>query len=397
MTVLVLLLAGTLCVIYGSSYAEVYQKNQDMLAHHIELYSLHDLPNLMGPPNDGPGPMDEPDFENDVAFQLSTFYSVLLGRDGNVLQTDNISTVYTDEELESIALRVIGKRSSGTYDSLVYRCGQKDDYLLVAFMDNTIMQESITTLFRYTLLFGGIAMILMFFLARYAAKRIVQPLEESYQRQKQFISDAGHELKTPVSVVSANAEMLQREVGENQWLANIQHENNRMGALVTQLLELARTENVTPEMMPADVSRIVMGEVLPFETVAFEKGLKLQCDVTESICVTGNPGQLSQLTSILLDNAIQHSKIGGTIHIKLHKERNHAVLTVINEGSPIPADQQKQLFERFYRADEARTGKENRYGLGLAIAKAIVTTHKGNIAVRCYDGFVEFRVVIPSV
>ena len=121
-------------------------------------------------------------------------------------------------------------------------------------MDNRIINESMNTLLRYTIIFGSITITVMFFLAVYLAKRIVKPLEESYQKQKQFISDAGHELKTPIAVVNANAEMLQRDIGENQWLANIQYENERMRLLVGQLLELARTENVQPQTARLDLT-----------------------------------------------------------------------------------------------------------------------------------------------
>lgn len=117
---------------------------------------------------------------------------------------------------------------------------------MVAFLDNTFMMESAGTLISYTLIFGSIALVLMFFLARCLANRIVSPLEESYQRQKRFISDAGHELKTPVAVINANVELLSREIGENQWLSNIQYENERMSALIIQLLDLARTEQAKP-------------------------------------------------------------------------------------------------------------------------------------------------------
>ena len=397
MAVLLLLLIGTLCVIYGSSYIEVYHKNQDMLAHHLELYATHDIPDITDHPNDMPGPNHTPEFENDAAFQLSTFYTVLISPDGVVLDVDNVGTGYSNEELSQIALNVSRKNHQGGIGSLLYRYEKYGDCILVAFMDNAIVQESITTLFRYTLIFGGIAIIFMFFLARVAAKKIVQPLEESYQKQKQFISDAGHELKTPVSVVSANAEMLERQIGTNQWLANIQHENTRMGLLVTQLLDLARTEQVIPEMSAVDLSRLVLGESLPFESVAFERGLRLECDISESIRVMGNAPQLAQLVSILIDNGISHSDKQGVIKIALSAEKGNVSLSVSNEGPPIPEDRQSLLFERFYRMDEARNAAGNHYGLGLAIAKAIVTGHNGKIHVRCYDGIVEFKVHLPLV
>lgn len=199
-------------------------------------------------------------------------------------------------------------------------------------------------------------------------------------------------MKTPVSVVSANAEMLERQIGSNQWLANIQHENARMGALVTQLLELARTEQVVPEMAEVDLSRLVMGEALPFESVAYEHGLELKSFVAGNIRVTGNGQQLSQLLSILIDNGIRHSQSGRSVIIKLSSEKGTAILSVVNEGTPIPEEQKELLFERFYRADEARNSEDNHYGLGLAIAKSIVLAHKGTINVCCKDGFVEFRV-----
>ena len=262
-------------------------------------------------------------------------------------------------------------------------------------MDNTIMQESMTTLFRYTLVFGSIAIIALFFVAVYLARRIVKPLEESYQKQTQFISDAGHELKTPVSVVNANAELLAKKIGNNQWLANIQYENERMGKLVGQLLELARTENVTVKTEHLDFSHLVGGEALPFESLVFEKGLLLNCDIENSLIVNGNSIQLKQLVSILLDNAIHHGSGGKEVTLQLKKEHSSAKLSVINDGNPIPAEQQKLLFDRFYRVDSVRNSEDKHYGLGLAIAKAIVSAHKGKISVACYDGKVEFSVLLP--
>ena len=172
-------------------------------------------------------------------------------------------------------------------------------------------------------------------MARCLANRIVSPLEESYQRQKQFISDAGHELKTPVAVINANVELLSREIGENQWLSNIQYENERMSALIIQLLDLARTEQAKPQMESVDLSRLVWGEALPFETVAYESGLTLNNTISENVYVSGNSVQLRQLTSILLDNAIRHSTSGGEVELILKKEKNYAVLSVINDGEEI--------------------------------------------------------------
>ncbi len=402
MSALVLLFLGTLAVIYISSYREVSSRNRDMLERYAQLYPLNirDHQGETAKPEAAPSRRpDGPRFEDTPAFQLSTFYSVAVSKDGGtVLSVDNSGReIYTDEELGEYALQIVKSgKTRGTKERLVYVAVDKGGCTLVAFMDNTIVRDSMTTLFRYTLIFGGMAIVLLFFVAIFLANRIVRPLEESYRKQKQFISDAGHELKTPVSVVNANADMLRREIGENRWLSNIQYENTRMGALVTQLLELARTENVTPEMAEVDLDRIVMGEALPFETVVFEKGAKLKCDVAEGVRVVGNAAQLSELISILLDNAVRHNAPEGTVRIELRREKSHAVLSVSNEGAPIPEEHQKHLFDRFYRADAARTGGDNRYGLSLAIAKAIVEAHHGQISVSCHDGLIVFTAVIPA-
>ena len=316
MSILVCLFLGTLAVIYASSYFEVANTNFGMLENHAQMYILTDhmkpdrikkLPHGWMEPLPGIEHGGKP-FNNNPSFQLSTFYSVAVAADGQILATDiGDRGVYDEADLERYAADILKKNKiKGIKGSLVYLVAPKNGYTLVAFMDNTVIQENMMTLFRYTLVFGSIALVVIFFLSRYLAKRIVDPLEKSYLKQKQFISDAGHELKTPVSVINANADILQREIGENGWLANIQYENERMGKLVGQLLELARTEEVKPQMELLDYSRLIAGGVLPFESVAFENGLQLNTQITDGVTIWGNGTQLSHLVSILVDNAIQH-------------------------------------------------------------------------------------------
>lgn len=402
MSVLVLLWVGTLGIIYASSYFEMKKQNEQMLQAHAQMYNLPNAFDQMMQPN-GPRPDGNPGFKpgfdpESPKFQLSTFYSVAVSYKGEILEIKNDPpTVYANDDLTQMAKDIIKDgKSTGTKDNLTFLKTDKNGYVLVVFMDNTVVNESAMTLFRYTLIFGGVALVLFFFLSRFLAKKIVAPLEESYQKQRQFISDAGHELKTPVSVVSTNAELLSKELGDNQWLQNIQYENERMGLLVGQLLDLARTENVTPQMESIDFSRMVAGEMLPFESVAFEKGLVLNSNITNGITVEGNSTQLKQLISILLDNAIRHSKPDGEVRLTLTKDHGIAEISVINKGDEIPAEHRKRIFERFYRVDTARNGEDKHYGLGLAIAKAIVDAHHGHIEVHCYNGLVEFCASIPA-
>lgn len=336
---LVLLLFGTICVIYLASYADMTSKNQWLLKQYVETYSLSGK----GEPD---APAREPASGTRVPpprLELSTFYSVALSKGGELLKADTADVASIDEAaLVQLAAEIIESgRTEGVEQNLIYRAADKGGYDLVAFLDNTVMRENTATLINYTLIFGSAALAPLFFLARWLAGRIVAPLEESYRRQKQFVSDAGHELKTPVSVVGANLELLHREIGENQWLSNIQYENERMSSLISQLLELARTENISPPMEPLDMSRLVWGETLPFEAIAYESGLRLELEIAEGVHLCGNGVQLKQLVAILLDNAIRHGAPGGTVSLALREEKNCAVLSTVNDGEEIPPDQRQ--------------------------------------------------------
>lgn len=391
MLVLTLLFLGTLTVIYVTSYAEMRYENYEMLERQAQTYVLR-MDGFTPTPGDfGPSAVDKK-----PSFQLSTFYSVAIGNDGRILSTDvGDRRLYDEATLQNYAVNILKSGNArGVKGNLLYLTSAKEGFTLVVFMDNTVVQERMTLLMRNTLIFGSVAMVGLFFLSIGLAKRIVDPLEESYRKQKQFISDAGHELKTPISVVGANAEILGRALGENQWLDNIRYENERMGNLVKQLLDLARTENVALVTECTDLSRLVAGEILPFESVAFEKGLTLQADITPELYVDGDGEKLKQLVSILVDNAIEHGMDGTEVTVSLHAEHGAAKLCVVNDGEPIPKHEHAHLFERFYRADEARSDSGH-FGLGLAIAKAVTDAHKGKIGVNCHDGKVEFSAALP--
>ncbi|MDU4970884.1 MAG: HAMP domain-containing sensor histidine kinase [Atopobium minutum] len=340
-------------------------------------------------PNDQQ-PEDRPDY------QLSTFYSVAFSSNGSVLSVyDGNKTVYSNDQLVTLACQILDeKHTAGRKDNLSYVVSQKDGYTLVAFMDNTVSEGGLKTMMRTALIVGGVSLVVLFFVAALLAKEIIRPLEENDAQQKQFISDASHELKTPLAVISTNAELLSRELGQNEWLSNIQYENDRMGKLIKQLLDLSSAENKNVSMDALDFSRVVTGEVLVFETIAFEKGKTLQSSIDEGILLTGNKNQLAQVISVLLDNAVNHAT-GTHIDVTLKQVAHSAVLSIANDGEEIPAQQLAHIFDRFYRVDEARSGEGQHYGLGLSIAKAIVDKHGGSIDISCADGKVHCKVVLP--
>lgn len=329
-------------------------------------------------------------------YELSTFYSVAFSADGSVLSIfDGEKIVSSNDNLTELARQILSEgNSSGRTGNLSYVVTQKDGYTLVAFMDNTVSEAGLQAMMRNALLVGGTSLVVMFFISVLLAKRIIRPLEESDKQQKQFISDASHELKTPIAVIGANADILSRELGHNEWLSNIQYENNRMGELVKQLLDLSSAESREVPMEDLDFSHVVTRESLVFETFAFENGKALQSNIEEGIVLTGNQNQLTQVISVLLDNALRHTT-GTQIELNLKKQGHNAVLSVSNEGEEISQEQLKHLFDRFYRVDDVRNSEENHYGLGLSIAQAVVQKHGGTIDARCSEGKVTFTVQLP--
>lgn len=395
MGTLILLFTVTLSVIVLSEYYESRQQSREMLDRFVESYSLNRLPEdepNLPPPFEELGPPDD-----ELVFHLSTFYSVAISDQNEIIVIDTGRTgLYSESRLTDIANDILASgKESGTYGALQYRVDHRRGYTLVAFMDNTVARQGLFSLTRHTLIVGGVALVILFFIAILLSRRIIKPLEENDRRQKQFISDAGHELKTPISVISTNIELLSRQIDANEWLDNIRYENERMGELVIQLLDLSRAENAELLKEQIDLTRLITREALPFESVAFENGLTLQTDIAENIEILGNSSQLSQLISILLDNAIRHTDGGNEIRLSLNRQGHHAVITVENDGKEIPGEKLSRLFERFYRLDDVRNSESKHYGLGLAIAKAIAEGHGGNISASCYDRKVAFSVSLP--
>ena len=405
MAILFTFIIGTIAIIYLTSYYEIQRENQQMLHRYSNNYVYDE--NNFGPgmeyQENGGNNQNEEEFkpQNLPPFQkmdaFNQFYSVLFSSDGEVLKTDvPINKIYKEEDIISLANEILNKdKKQGRIGSITYLVTEKDSYTLVAFVDTAITNNNFKTLLIIAIIGGSISLVVAFFVSLFIAKKIVKPLEENDQKQKQFISDAGHELKTPVAVINANLELLGREIDDNEWLNNIKYENERMRLLVTELLDLNRAENKKQVLSDINLSHLVTGEVLPFEAIAYEKGLVIETNIKEDIHILGIENELKQLVSILLDNAIKYNVSGNIISLDLYQNHKTAYIEVKNSTKPIPQDKLEHLFERFYRLDEARDGSENHYGLGLAIAKAVVNNHKGKIKAESTDNEIKFVVEIP--
>jgi two-component system sensor histidine kinase CiaH len=259
----------------------------------------------------------------------------------------------------------------------------------IAFYDLTSEKNIMYNLILTFSLVGLASLAAFFVISLYLAKWALKPVEKSWEQQRQFIADASHELKTPLTVILANIDVLLAHKTETiqsqlKWLDYIKTEASRMIVLVNDLLFLAKSDQSKDTIISSsvDFSDLVLSCVLPFESVAYEQGKNLQIDVKPNITLLGDKGKLTQLIAILLDNAFKYSDEKGTIKVVLKKKQEKTILEITNSGEPIPAKHIPYLFERFYRADESRSRSCGGYGLGLAIAQNIANIHHGKILVK---------------
>lgn len=253
-----------------------------------------------------------------------------------------------------------------------------EQFSQIAFLDITASRQSLLELLAAFVGVGVLTLLAMLGISILFAKRAVAPIEQSYCKQKQFVQDASHELKTPLASIRANLEALQankQETIQNQekWLDHISHETRRMSKLVAELLELARADQTEQavRLEPICLSKLLERTLLSVETMLYEKGISLEQQIEADISVDGDLDKAEQVIRILLDNACKYTSTGGTIEVCLHRQRKYAVLTVSNTGEGIAPEHIDKIFDRFYRVDDSRkhTGS---YGLGLPIAKSLV-------------------------
>lgn len=242
------------------------------------------------------------------------------------------------------------------------------------------------------------AWIFLFMLSLKLVGMMTRPIQEAFDRQNRFIADAGHELKTPIAVIQANADVLENEQGNSKWLSYIKMETHRMDGLVKDLMFLTSMEEVSKTNEAVNLSSTVEGAALPFEALAFEKRMSLEAAVQPNVTVKGNSFQLEKLVSILLSNAVKYGKEGGSISVSLCDKHKNAVLKIRNTGVGIQACDKERIFERFYRVDKARSRADGSYGLGLAMAKEISDIHNGKLSVESeYGNWIEFTFEMKSI
>ena len=316
-------------------------------------------------------------------------FAIFVDQEGGFLGLRNTED-YTEEEAEEIMEGILAKKKTqGMYGWLQFCTAEKSYGTLIVITDKTSDQGLLNNLFRATVIIGVIMLIVLLVILIFLSRWITAPVQQAFKRQKQFVSDAGHELKTPIAVLTTNADILQDEIGENKWLVYMQEQIGRMNQLVGDLLRLARMDNATQEYVfeDFDLSMAVAATTLPFESAAFEQHKNLEMDVQPEVHYRGSEQHIRQLCAIFIDNALKYSNDNGIIKVTLLQRGDHAVLEFYNTGCEISPEETEKIFERFYRGDKARNStKKSGYGLGLAIARSIMDVHKIKIHVTCEQG-----------
>lgn len=328
------------------------------------------------------------------------FFTVMVGKDGelNALGDsyyDLNDKLYLNDLINAVFSRDKQLGILSEYD-LRYLVTYTDGTKSIVFADISSEKATMNSLLRNCVIIGIIGYAAFFVISMLLAKWVTKPVEKTWKEQKQFIADASHELKTPLTVIMTNAEMLEdddyNESDKCRFTQNILVMSKRMRALVESLLVLAKMDSGSAAAYQIiDYSKLVSDSVLPFEPLFYEKGMDIICDIDSGVRVFGDRAKLEQVMDILLDNAMKYSEDAAPIKIILRRHRTHCILSVSGKGEPISKSDLNNIFKRFYRIDKARSDRQS-YGLGLSIADSIIGEHNGRIWAESESGHNTFYV-----
>ncbi len=302
-------------------------------------------------------------------------------------------------DIDSIANKITNEKEKIVIGNLYnnkYAYNYKKNMIVIINMKD-INNRLVMTLVKSIIVLVGLE-IIIYYVSKSLTKRITKPAQEAFDKQKDFIADASHELKTPLAVIMASSDELKSDKKNVKYIENIKHESDRMNTLIKSLLDLSKLENGVSisSYKDEDISKIVERTSLVFEAIAYEQKVSIETNIQEGIMFKCSKDEIERLISILIDNAIKHSYEDSSILVNLNKDKNNIVIEVINTGEPIKIGDEEKIFERFYRADKSRNRDANRYGLGLAIAKNIVTNHKGTIKASSKDKKTTFKIIFKK-
>lgn len=336
------------------------------------------------------------DYKKMPELNIDGLYRIVIQNSVIIHNDDAFQNTTMDEYASKILKR---NSEKGIIDNYIYNVKKIDkNTTIISMIEDENSISHIRIMFISSSIIAIFSIVVIYIIAKKLSKTIVKPVEETFEKQKQFISDASHELKTPLAVIEANSDVLKDKVGENKWINYIQNEVESMSKLINELLLLTKIENIDniKQYTELNLSNEIEIVLSMFESVAYEKQVTLESNIDKNIMLKANKEDIEHIVSTLTDNAIKHTKPQNKVVATLRKGKNDIVFEVKNMGEPIPEDEREKIFERFYRVDKSRNRKEKRYGLGLAIAKSTVEKYNGRINVDYKNNFTIFRVIIPN-
>ena len=366
------------------------------------------------PPLDGPmgPPLDDALMVRDAhlngrrALSLmmsSNMAAVSIGQDGSAFHALGFAESMDPAALDALCRSILSlERTEGTAEGYQFAVSSSGLRRCIALIRSDVFSAGILPLMLLSVgIFLAAAALFGVFFYRLSS-RLTLPVENAMREEKEFIANAGHELKTPVAVIKANADVLEKETGRSKWLDYIHSETDRMTDLITQMLQLSRLDweinsPLRPEQAPVtDLYPPVMESALPFESAAYESGCTLEINASENTRACVSPQDAGQMTAILLDNAVRHAGRGGSIRLDLRKVKGGAELSVSNTGQPIPQEELPRLFERFHRSDPSRKYDSGTFGLGLSILRSLAEKNRGSVVCTSDEKETRFTVRLPD-
>ena len=325
--------------------------------------------------------------------------SVVL-KNKNIMVLSNSLKDTTDKDILNMTkgLQKSGKRF-GSIDNYIYLVRiLKSGNTVYIFVNNKEALQNSKQFFIVSIFIFLLSVIVFTIISYYLSRWIIKPSEKAIKNQKIFVANISHDLKTPITIIRANADLIENEVKNKKSIKYIQQETEKLNHLVNEMLTLTRIDNTISKenFKNFNFGDSLFDVVLPFESIAYEKGIKFNINIDESTNYFGNETNIQKLAEILIDNAMSYTAKGGIVDVDAYESSKAVTLSVTNTGEPISDEKKEEIFDRFYRESKSRESTGNHYGLGLSIASTIVKKHNGKISVESKNGKNTFTVTLPK-
>ncbi len=317
------------------------------------------------------------------------YFSIEATTDGKIISFNlrKIAAVTTEDAAKYFSAVFKKHKTSGRIDNYKYKSVDINGNKLYVFLDCNRDLSSCDTFLIFSVIIGFIGLIGVFLLILLLSKKALSPIEENYKKQKAFITNASHDIKTPLTVINTEADLINMDYGKNEYTDEIKKQVVKLNALTEKLVLLSKTEEIgNYTFSDVDLSKLLEGVCQTYENVAKCKSLDFNYDLAPDLSISGNAELLRQAFSLLLDNAVKYCAANGNISLSLAKNGKQCYICIYNEVSDISVGKHPEFFERFYRGNEARSGEKEGNGIGLSVVYAIIETHKGKITAESKDG-----------